>query len=154
VQQSRGGSLAEHLSWWWTFWVEIPIGIAAPVITDRCRLCDPRRRHPIDWLEAFFIVAGIGALLPMLSLAGKEFAWNSAWTFGLTAAALVMLAARVCQEGGTVEPIMPPRLFTNCTFVITSRADFVVGVAMFGAVIFLPSTRKSARASRPPHPAR
>ena len=68
----------------------------------------------------------------MLSLGGKEFAWNSAWTYGLTAVALTMLALTVWQERRAAEPIMPPRLFANHTFVITSLAGFAVGVASHG----------------------
>lgn len=145
-----GGFLVEHLSWRWTFWVGIPIGIAALVVTERVlKLPFPRRRHAIDWLGAFFIVAGISALLLMLSLGGKEFAWNSAWTYGLTAAALVMLALAVWQERRTAEPIMPPRLFANHTFVITSLAGFAVGVAMFGAIIFLPQYLQIVKGESP-----
>ena len=145
-----GGFLVEHLSWRWTFWVGIPIGIAALVVTERVlKLPFPRRQHAIDWLGAFFIVAGISALLLMLSLGGKEFAWNSAWTYGLTAAALVMLAATIWQERRAAEPIMPPRLFANHTFIITSLAGFVVGVAMFGAIIFLPQYLQIVKGESP-----
>ncbi len=145
-----GGFLVEHLSWRWTFWVGIPIGIVALVVTERVlKLPFPRRRHAIDWLGAFFIVAGISALLLMLSLGGKEFEWNSAWTYGLTAVALVMLALTVWQERRTAEPIMPPRLFANHTFVITSLAGFVVGVAMFGAIIFLPQYLQIVKGEAP-----
>lgn len=74
-----GGFLVEHLSWRWTFWVGIPVGIAALIVTERVlQLPFPRTRHAIDWLGAFFIVASVSALLLMLSLGGKEFAWNSA----------------------------------------------------------------------------
>ena len=145
-----GGFLVEHLSWRWCFWVGIPIGIVALVVTERVlKLPFPRRRHAIDWLGAFFIVAGISALLLMLSLGGKEFAWNSAWTYGLTAVALVMLALTVWQERRAAEPIMPPRLFANHTFVITSLAGFVVGVAMFGAIIFLPQYLQIVKGESP-----
>ncbi|EHR53421.1 arabinose efflux permease family protein [Saccharomonospora marina XMU15] len=145
-----GGFLVEHLSWRWTFWVGIPIGIAALAVTERVlKLPFPRRRRAIDWLGAFFIVAGISALLLMLSLGGKEFAWNSGWTYGLTAVAVLMLALTVWQERRAVEPIMPPRLFANHTFVITSLAGFAVGVAMFGAIIFLPQYLQIVKGESP-----
>lgn len=145
-----GGFLVEHLSWRWTFWVGIPIGIVALLVTERVlQLPFPRRNHAIDWLGAFFIVAAISALLLMLSLGGKEFAWNSAWTYGLTALALVMLGLAVWQERRATEPIMPPRLFANHTFVITSAAGFVVGVAMFGAIIFLPQYLQIVKGESP-----
>jgi EmrB/QacA subfamily drug resistance transporter len=145
-----GGFLVEHLSWRWTFWVGIPVGILALLVTERVlQLPFPRRQHAIDWLGAFFIVAGISSLLLVLSLGGKEFAWNSPWTWGLLALTAVMLALAVWQEQRAAEPIMPPRLFRNHTFVITGAAGFVVGVAMFGAIIFLPQYLQIVKGESP-----
>src|SRR4051812_32084561 len=145
-----GGFLVEHLSWRWTFWAGIPVGLAALVVTERVlKLPFPRRKNAIDWLGAFFIVASVSALLLVLSLGGKEFAWNSAWTYGLGAAAVVLLALAVWQGRRAEEPIMPPHLFRNHTFVITSLAGFVVGVAMFGAIIFLPQYLQIVKGESP-----
>ena len=145
-----GGFLVEHLSWRWTFWVGIPIGVAALLVTERVlRLPFPRSKRSIDWLGAFFIVGSVSALLLVLSLGGKEFAWNSAWTYALAAAAAVLLALAVWQERRAREPIMPPHLFANHTFVITSLAGFVVGVAMFGAIIFLPQYLQIVKGQSP-----
>lgn len=145
-----GGFLVEHLSWRWTFWVGIPIGLAALVVTERVlNFPFPRRPHAIDWLGAFFIVSSVSSLLLMASLGGKEFAWNSPWTYGLVAASLVALGLAVWQERRSDEPIMPPHLFSNHTFVITSLAGFVVGVAMFGAIIFLPQYLQIVKGESP-----
>ena len=145
-----GGFLVEHLSWRWTFWAGIPIGLAALVVTERVlQLPFPRSRRAIDWLGAFFIVASISSLLLMLSLGGKEFAWNSGWTYGLGAVALITLAVAVWQERRAEEPIMPPRLFANHTFRITSLGGFMVGIAMFGAIIFLPQYLQIVKGESP-----
>jgi len=145
-----GGFLVEHLSWRWTFWAGIPVGVAALLVTERVlKLPFPRRKNAIDWLGAFFIVASVSSLLLVLSLGGKEFEWNSAWTYGLSAAAVVLLALAVWQERRAQEPIMPPHLFRNHTFVITSLAGFVVGVAMFGAIIFLPQYLQIVKGESP-----
>ena len=134
-----GGFLVEHLSWRWTFWAGIPIGIAALLVTERVlRLPFSRRHAAVDWLGAFYIVASVSCLLLVLSLAGTEFAWNSPWTYGLLAGSLVALVLAIRQERRAAEPIMPPHLFRNRTFVLTSLASFTVGVAMFGAIIYLP----------------
>src|SRR3954447_23495557 len=145
-----GGFLVEHLSWRWTFWAGIPVGVAALLVTERVlKLPFPRRKNAIDWVGAFCIVASVSSLLLVLSLGGKEFEWNSAWTYGLSAAAVVLLALAVWQERRAQEPIMPPHLFRNHTFVITSLAGFVVGVAMFGAIIFLPQYLQIVKGESP-----
>ncbi|CAM3367075.1 MDR family MFS transporter [Stackebrandtia soli] len=145
-----GGFLVEHFSWPWTFWIGIPIGLIALIVVERVmKFPFPKRRHTIDWLGAFFIVASVSALLLLLSLGGKEFAWNSGRTYGLAAIAVIMLLAAVWQERRAGEPIMPPRLFVNHTFVLTSVAGFIVGVAMFGAIIFLPQYLQIVKGATP-----
>lgn len=145
-----GGFLVDHLSWRWTFWAGIPVGLAALVVTERVlKLPFPRRRHKVDWLGAFLIVAGVSALLIVLSLGGQEFAWGSGWTYGLVAAGLGLLGLAVLQERRAAEPIMPPRLFRNHTFVLTSLAGFAVGVAMFGAIIYLPQYLQIVKGESP-----
>ena len=72
-----GGFLVEHLSWRWTFWVGIPIGVAALLVTERVlQLPFPRRNHAIDWLGAFFIA--ISALV----LAGLPVTPMGTWSAG------------------------------------------------------------------------
>ena len=145
-----GGYLVDHLSWRWTFWVGIPIGIAALVITERVlNLPFPRRKHAVDWLGAFFIVASVSALLLEVSLGGKEFEWNSGWTYLLVTLTVVFLLLAIWQERRADEPIMPPRMFRNHTFVIVAAAGFVVGVAMFGSIIFLPQYLQIVKGETP-----
>jgi len=145
-----GGFLVDHLSWRWTFWIGIPIGIAALVITERVmKFPFPRRKHAVDWLGAFFIVAAVSSLLLEVSLGGHEFPWNSGWTYALSFLAVVFLFLTIWQERRAAEPIMPPHLFKNHTFVIVSGVGFVVGVAMFGAIIFLPQYLQIVKGESP-----
>jgi EmrB/QacA subfamily drug resistance transporter len=134
-----GGFLVDTLSWRWCFFVVIPVGIAALVVTERVlRLPFPRRGHAIDYVGAGLIFGGVGAILVVLSLAGKEFAWASALTSLLVGLGLAQLAAAAWWERRAPEPIVPPRLFANRTFALTSVAGFTVGVALFCGTVFLP----------------
>jgi len=145
-----GGFLVEHASWRWTFWSAVPLGIVALVVVERSiRFPFPRRRRAIDWLGAFFIITSVSALLLLLSLGGTQFPWYSGQTAGLVAVCLVALAAAIWQERRAAEPIMPPRLFRNHTFVVTSLGGFVVGIAMFGAIIFLPQYLQIVKGESP-----
>jgi EmrB/QacA subfamily drug resistance transporter len=134
-----GGFLVDTLSWRWCFFVAIPIGIAALVVTERVlRLPFPRYEHAIDYVGAGLIFGGVGAILLVLSLPGEEFAWASAPTYLLAGLGLALLGAAVGWERRAPEPIIPPRLFANRTFVLTSVAGFTVGVATFGGIVYLP----------------
>jgi MFS family permease len=134
-----GGFLVDTLSWRWCFFVAIPIGIAALVVTERVlRLPFPRHEHAIDYVGAGLIFGGVGAVLLVLSLAGKEFAWASALTYLLVGLGLALLAAAVWWERRAPEPIIPPRLLANRAFVLASVAAFTVGAAMFCGIVYLP----------------
>jgi EmrB/QacA subfamily drug resistance transporter len=134
-----GGFLVDGPGWRWCFYVGIPIGIAAFVVTNRVLRMDfTRRSHQVDYLGAALIVGGVSAVLLVLSLGGKEFAWASPETIGLAATGIVLLGLAVVQERRAPEPIIPPRLFAIATFRVTSLAGFVVGMAMFGAIVYLP----------------
>jgi MFS family permease len=134
-----GGFLVDTLSWRWCFFVAIPIGIAALVVTERVlRLPFPRREHAIDYVGAGLIFGGVSAVLLVLALAGKEFAWASAPTYLLAGLGLALLGAAVWWERRAPEPIIPPRLFGNRIFVLASVAGFTVGAAMFCGIVFLP----------------
>ena len=145
-----GGFLVDGPGWRWCFYVGVPIGIAAYVVTNRV-LTMPftRRDHQIDYLGAALIVGGVSLLLLLLSLGGSEFAWGSTEIIGMAVGSAVLLVLAVVQERRAVEPIIPPRLFRIPTFRITSLVGFIVGVAMFGAIVYLPQYLQIVKGQSP-----
>jgi len=145
-----GGFLVDGPGWRWCFYVGVPIGIAAFVVTRRV-LTMPftRRDHEIDYLGAALIVGGVSLLLLLLSLGGKEFEWGSVEAVGMGIGSAVLLALAVVQERRAAEPIIPPRLFQIPTFRITSLAGFIVGVALFGAIVYLPQYLQIVKGQSP-----
>ena len=145
-----GGFLVDGPGWRWCFYVGVPIGIAAFLVTNRV-LTMPftRRDHEIDYLGAGLIVGGVSLLLLVLSLGGKEFAWGSAEAIGMGVGSAVLLALAVLQERRAAEPIIPPRLFQIPTFRITILDVFIVGVAMFGAIVYLPQYLQIVKGQSP-----
>ncbi|WP_315987129.1 MDR family MFS transporter [Actinomadura sp. HBU206391] len=130
---------ADGLGWRWCFYVCVPLAaIAFIVIQKVLRLPRVRRDARIDWLGAFAITGGASALMLVLTLGGKQFAWNSPWTYGLGALSAALLALSIVAERRAGEPILPPRLFGDRTFVFTALASLFVGVTLFGGLIFLP----------------
>ncbi|MER5627968.1 MDR family MFS transporter [Streptosporangium sp. NPDC002544] len=134
-----GGFIVDNMSWRWTFWICVPLAVVAFVVIQKVlKLPFTRRDTKVDWWGATFITGGTTALMLLLSLGGKEFGWNSSWTYGLGALSLVMFGLAVVAERRAADPILPPHLFRNRTFVLTSVASLLVGAAMFGALMFLP----------------
>jgi EmrB/QacA subfamily drug resistance transporter len=134
-----GGFFVDNLSWRWVFYVNVPIGIVALIVTSSVlQLPFTRRDHRIDFEGAALLVAGVSALLLALVWGGNEYEWGSTMILGLLVASAVLLAAFVLWEGRAEEPILPLRLFRGRVFTIGVLLSFVVGASMFGAIVFLP----------------
>ena len=78
-----GGWFTDGPGWRWIFYINLPVGIAALVITSMAlKLPTVRREHKIDYLGAALIVAGVSSLLLYLDWAGKEYGWFATGTAG------------------------------------------------------------------------
>ncbi len=134
-----GGFLVETLSWRWVFYVNMPIGVAAVlVVTFRLHLSTPSQRHKIDYLGAVLLTAGVSALILLTTWGGNEYDWGSPIIVGLGVAGVLLIAAFLWQETRAAEPIIPLALFRSSIFRVATSLGFLIGLAMFGAIIFIP----------------
>jgi EmrB/QacA subfamily drug resistance transporter len=134
-----GGFLVEAISWRWIFYVNLPIGaLAVLVVALRLHLHTPAQRHAVDYLGAALLTACVSAFILVTTWGGNEYAWGSPVIVGLAAAAVVLLAAFVWQERRAAEPVIPLSLFRSPVFRVANALGFVIGLAMFGAIIFIP----------------
>jgi EmrB/QacA subfamily drug resistance transporter len=145
-----GGFFVDNLSWRWCFYINLPVGIVALVVTSAVLRVDFRRtHHAIDYAGAALLVAAVSPLLLLLEWGGREHEWGSPTIVSLGAFGLLMLGLFIAQERRAVEPILPLRLFRNDVFTVSSLASLVVGLAMFGAIIFLPQYLQIVRGKSP-----
>jgi EmrB/QacA subfamily drug resistance transporter len=143
---------ADWLGWRWCFYVVVPFALVAFFVIQKVlRLPSIKRDTSIDIWGATTITASASALMLLLTLGGIEFEWNSFWTYFLAATSLLMLALAVLAERTAGNPILPPRLFRNRTFVLTSVASLFVGMALFGAMIYLPQYLQIVKGLSPTH---
>jgi EmrB/QacA subfamily drug resistance transporter len=134
-----GGWLVDHVDWRWVFYINIPIGLVALFVTaSALNLPFVRRDHPIDFAGAATLVVGVSALLLAMVWGGNEYEWGSPLIVGLLVTGVVVGFVFLWWERRAQEPILPPRLFRNRTFALTSASGFIIGLAMFGGIVFLP----------------
>lgn len=134
-----GGFFVDHFSWRWVFYVNLPVGAIALVVVGAV-LHLPRHRisHQIDILGTVLLALGVGALTIALMLGGVDYPWGSGEIVGLIVGGVIMIVAFCFQEARAAEPIMPLYLFRNAVFNAASGAGFIVGLAMFGSIVYLP----------------
>jgi EmrB/QacA subfamily drug resistance transporter len=134
-----GGWFADGPGWQWIFFVNIPIGLVALVVTSAAlKIHHVRREHSIDYLGAAVVVASVTSILLYTAWAGPELGWGSATGLWLLVAGLLLAGVFVAVELRATEPIIPMRLFRNSIFSIANMFGFLIGASMFGAMIFLP----------------
>jgi EmrB/QacA subfamily drug resistance transporter len=134
-----GGFFVDNLSWRWVFYVNMPLGaVAVAVVALRLRLHVPHHRHRIDYVGAALLSGGVASLIMLTTWGGNQYAWGSRVIVGLGIVGIVLLAAFLWQEQRAAEPIIPLSLFKSRVFNVSSAMGFAVGMAMFGAIVFIP----------------
>ncbi|PJE96480.1 hypothetical protein CUT44_18465 [Streptomyces carminius] len=139
------------LGWRWCFYVGVPFAVLALFVLQRTLHLPVIRRQDVkvDWLGAFFITAAVSLLLIWVTLAGNNYDWLSWQTYTMVGVSVVLGFAFVVTETRAAEPIVPLRLFRNRTITLTALASLFVGIAMFGATVFLSQYFQLARGESP-----
>ena len=136
-----GGFLVDHLSWRWTFFVNLPLGLLSVVVTQvGLRVAFRRVGHVIDWRGAALLVAGVVCVLLVTEWGGTEHPWLSPTIVALAAVGAALLAAFVWQERRSEEPIVPPRLFHDRVVRVTVATAALGGYTQYAALVYAPLT--------------
>jgi EmrB/QacA subfamily drug resistance transporter len=136
-----GGWFTEGIGWRWAFWMNVPLGILA--ITSAMvflHLPKPSGTRPrLDVAGMVLLAAASTGLVLATTWGGTTYAWGSSVIIGLIVATVIAVAAFVSAERKAAEPIMSPHLFRDRNFNLTTIAGLITGIAMFGAMAYLPT---------------
>ncbi|MDQ2915477.1 MAG: MFS transporter [Chloroflexota bacterium] len=133
-----GGYLTDSLSWRWVFYVNVPVGLLAiaVVFVTLPAVAHQASWRDIDFAGAFTLAATLVPLLIGLSIT-QDHDLTSPEVMGLLAIAAVMAVIFFLIERRNPHPVVPFDLWKNPTYMVSTIIGFLLGFAMFGAIIFV-----------------
>jgi len=135
-----GGWLTDSVSWRWTFWINLPLGVLAFIaIALVLRLPSNRLTSPIDWWGLALLNAGAIAIVLMATWGGNQYEWTSPVTIGLGAVGLVCWGLFAYVETRAADPILPWSILTNRTFIVSTAVGMLAMGGMIGVMSYLPT---------------
>ncbi len=145
-----GGWITDNISWRWIFYINLPVGLVALVVTSMVlKMPVIKREAKIDYLGATSIVTGVSSLLLYLNWAGERFGWMSPAALAFVAVFAAMVVAFIFIELRAAEPIIPMQLFKNPIFSVANAFGFLIGFALFGGAIYLPLYLQTVKGMSP-----
>jgi EmrB/QacA subfamily drug resistance transporter len=135
-----GGLIAEHLHWSMIFWLNVPLGVVAALLSRRQLKLVPRheRPHKIDVTGAALMMAAAVALLLALTWGGSRYPWLSQQIVGLVIAAATLSAAFLWWVSRVSEPFLPIAVLTNPVMRVGTVATACTQGVNIGLTIFVP----------------
>jgi len=132
-----GGLLVETLSWPWIFFVNVPVGIAAFVVSLRFvpESKDEHMHKSFDLAGAVTVTGGLIALVYGI-VRSAESGWGSGDVLGFLALSAVLLVAFVLIERRSAEPLVRLSIFSVKTVRGANAAMFVVAAGLFAMFFF------------------
>ncbi len=135
-----GGWLTDSFGWRWIFWFFLPFGVFAWVAVA-IALRSPRRARAftIDWAGLALSAAGSTGVVLIATWGGTTHAWSSPVIIGLEILTAVSWTLLVPVERRASDPVLPPRILTNHTFVVATVVAVLMCACLFGINGYLPT---------------
>ena len=132
-----GGVLTDALSWEWIFYVNVPVGAAALLLTPLLlRESRDLKVRSFDAPGAVLVTGGLVTLVYAITQA-HEYGWSSVETIGVLAASAALLGGFLAWEARAAEPLMPFSIFRLRTVSGANVAGLILGTAVFAMFLML-----------------
>ena len=134
-----GGYLTEVLSWRWTFFINLPVGILSYVLALTSVPDTARRERTMDWGGLAYLALCISALQFLLDR-GNEYGWLGSQRIQLAAViAIAGLAAFTVHSAGPRRSrLFDLRILADRNFTVASLLLAIFGLGMYGSMVMQP----------------
>jgi len=142
VGPSLGGWITDNLNWRWIFYINIPVGIIAVIMT-KYFIFDPsylkqRKKVSIDYWGLSLLTLGIGSLQLVLDKGQQDDWFNSSFIITFSIVSVISLLLFIYVELKHEHPVVNLRLFKRASFATGNFIMFMVGFGLYGSVVMLP----------------
>jgi len=135
-----GGLFADYAGWRWAFLINVPLGLAVCALISRGLrgALHTGTRGRVDYAGATVLVAGMVALQFGALGFSETKTLADATSGGLLVFSLVLAGAFVWLQWRSAHPTLPLSLFRSRALAVSIAAGVLAGMAMLGAIAFLP----------------
>jgi len=139
IGPALGGWITDAFSWRWVFYINLPFAVLA-IIGVFVTLPTVRSEHrvKVDWLGSVLLVIGLIPILLGFTWAGSKYTWGSPQELLLFIGGAVFIIIFVLWERHVDDPVLTPVLFKNRIFTTSLILGILVGMTMFGSIMYLP----------------
>lgn len=140
IGPTLGGWITDNYSWRWIFYVNIPIGTIAALLTF-AYILDPLEKHDtsrVDWLGIFFLILSIGSLQIMLERGEHDDWFSSPFICMLAALAISGGIAFIWRELTASHPVVNLRVFRDRSLAVGTLFTFILGFGLYSSVFIFP----------------
>jgi EmrB/QacA subfamily drug resistance transporter len=143
-----GGAVTQGLNWHWIFWINVPIGVAAVLLSLRLLPESYGARERLDLTGVGLVTGGVVAIVWALVRANQA-GWASPEIVATLTAGAVLLVAFVAWENRVSQPMVPLRLFRDRVFAIGNATTFLMSGSIFAGAYLIAEEFQFARGYSP-----
>jgi DHA2 family multidrug resistance protein len=137
-----GGYIVDHFSWPYIFYINIPIGVIATLLTLQFirspKYAEKKAAHEIDWLGIALLAITVGSLQYVLERGHEDDWFESSTIVFLLAASVLGLFFFIWRELRYKNPIVDLRVLKNGNLRIGTFMSFILGFGLYGSTFILP----------------
>ena len=137
-----GGYIVDHFSWPYIFYINIPIGVIATLLTlsfvRSPKYSEKSKTKDVDWLGIALLAVAVGSLQYVLEKGQDEDWFNSITIIILTVAAVFGLFFFIWRELSFRNPVVELRVLRNGNLRVGTILSFIMGFGLYGSTFIIP----------------
>lgn len=137
-----GGFIVDHFSWPFIFYINIPIGIAAVLLTLQFvrspKYAEKTQSKDIDWIGIALLAISVGSLQYILERGHEDDWFNSKAIVVLTAVTVLGIFFFIWRQLTYRNPIVDLRVLKNGNLRVGTILSFILGFGLYGSTFIIP----------------